>query len=160
MGDRRAQESPAVISTHSERIHNILDVAKENGATLAILDTAPHTEASALDAARAAHMVLVPCKPALIDLQAISSTMDVIHLAKVKARIVFNSVPSRGDLAQQAREAVRVYDVVCAPYEVGHRIAFVHSYNAGLAAQEFEPNGKAAQEIQALSLYIADEIGM
>lgn len=159
-GDRREQDTPAVISTHSERISNILDVAAENGATLAILDTAPHTEAAALDAARAAHMVLVPCKPALIDLQAIGSTMDVIHLAKVSARIVFNSVPSRGDLTEQAREAVAIYDVVCAPCDVGHRIAFVHGYNAGLAAQEFEPNGKASKEIRALYVYLAGEMGL
>ena len=95
-----------------------MDVAAENGATVAIMDTAPHTEASALDAARAAQMVLVLCKPALIDLQAIGSTMDVIHLAKVSAWIMFNSVPARGDLATQAREAVGIYDVVCAPCEV------------------------------------------
>ena len=159
-GDRREQDTPAVISTHSERVGNILAVAAENGATLAILDTAPHTEASALDAARAAQMVLVPCKPALIDLQAIGSTMDVIHLAKVSARIVFNSVPSRGDLTEQAREAVGIYDVGCAPCEVGHRIAFVHGYNAGLAAQEFEPQGKASKEIRSLYKYIAGEMGI
>ena len=94
--------------------------------------------------------------------------MDVVHLAKVSARIVLNSVPSRGDLAAQAREAVAIYDYDechtrirrCAPCEVGHRIAFVHGYNAGLAAQEFEPNGKAAQEVRALYLYLADEIGL
>ena len=159
-GDRRELETPAVISTHSERVGNILEVAAENGASLAILDTAPHTEASALDAARAAQMVLVPCKPALIDLQAIGSTMDVIHLAKVSARIVLNSVPSRGDLADQAREAVGIYDIGCAPCEIGHRIAFVHGYNAGLAAQEFEPHGKASKEIRALYKYLASELGI
>ena len=159
-GDRRENDSPAVISTHSERIPHILEVAEQNGATFAILDTAPHTEASALDAARAADMVLVPCKPALIDLQAIGSTMDVIQLAKVSACIVLNSAPSRGDLTLQAREAVGIYNVACAPCVIGHRIAFVHGYNAGLSAQEFEPNGKAAKEINELYGYLANEIGL
>ena len=157
-GDSRNGNTPAVISTHSERLPKILKLAEDNGATLTILDTAPHTEASALDAARAAEMVVIPCKPALVDLQAIGSTIDVIRLAKVSARIVFNSVPSRGDLTAQAREAVSIYDVPCAPCELGHRIAYVHAYNAGLATQEFEPSGKASREVHALYKYLASEM--
>ncbi len=156
--DNRAKDTPAVISTHSERLPNILKLAADNGATLAILDTAPHTEASALDAARAAEMVVIPCKPALIDLQSIGSTIDVIRLAKVAARIVFNSVPPRGHLTEQAREAMSIYDAPCSPCELGHRIAFVHAYNAGLSVQEYEPNGKASNEIQALYTYLVSEI--
>lgn len=157
-GDSRNGNTPAVISTHSERLPKILQLAEDNGATLTILDTAPHTEASALDAARAADMVVIPCKPALVDLQAIGSTIDVIRLAKVSARIVFNSVPSRGNLTAQAKEAVSIYDVPCAPCELGHRIAYVHAYNAGLAAQEFEPSGKASREVHALYKYLTSEM--
>ena len=126
----------------------------------AILDTAPHTEVAALDAARAADLVLVPCKPALINLQAIGSTIEVVHLARVPAHMVLNAVPPRGDLAEQAREAVEVYDIPCAPCEIGHRIGFVHAYNAGLTVQEFEPRGKATNEINALYAYIANEMGV
>lgn len=51
-------------------------------------------------------MAVIPCKPALIDLQATGSTIDAIRLAKVLARIVINSIPSRGDLTKQAEEIV------------------------------------------------------
>lgn len=157
-GDNRKENTPALISTHSERLPKILQLAAENGATLAILDTAPHTEASALDAARAADMAVIPCKPALIDLQAIGSTIDVVRLAKVPARIVFNSIPSRGDLTKQAEEAVSIYNVPCAPCGFGQRIAFVHAYNAGLTVQEFEPSGKASGEVKAFYTYLASEL--
>ena len=150
--DNRDGDTPAVISTHSERLQNILELAEENGATLAILDTAPHTEIAALDAARVSDMAVVPCKPSLIDLQAIG--------AKIPAHIVLNAVPARGDLADQARQAVETYDVPCAPCEIGHRIGFVHAYNAGLTVQEFEPKGKASHEINALYTYIANEMGV
>ena len=158
--DNRDGDTPAVISTHSERLQNILELAEENGATLAILDTAPHTEIAALDAARASDMALVPCKPSLIDLQAIGSTIDVVQLAKVPAHIVLNAVPARGDLADQARQAVEIYDVPCAPCEIGHRIGFVHAYNAGLTVQEYEPRSKATNEIKALYTYIAKQMGV
>ena len=100
------------------------------------------------------------CEPALIDLQAIGSTIDVVNLAKVPAHIILNAVPSRGDLADQAREAVEIYNVPCAPCEVGHRIGFVHAYNAGLTVQEYQPTGKATHEINALYAYIAKEMGV
>lgn len=158
--DNRDGDTPAVISTHVERLRNILELAAENGATLAILDTAPHTEVAALDAARASDMALVPCKPSLLDLQAIGSTLDVVQLARVPAHIVFNAVPPRGDLTEQARQAVEIYDVPCAPCEIGHRIGFVHAYNAGLTVQEFEPKSKASNEISALYTYIANEMGV
>ena len=159
--DTREGDTPAVISTHAERLQQILHLAEENGATLAILDTAPHTEIAALDAARTSDMALVPCKPALIDLQAIGSTMDVVTLAKVpETHIVLNAVPPRGDLAEQARQAVERYEVPCAPCEIGHRIGFVHAFNAGLTVQEFEPKGKATNEINALYDYVAEQMGV
>ena len=158
--DNRDDDTPAVISTHSERLQHILKLAEDNGATFAILDTAPHTEIAALDAARASDMALVPCRPTLIDLQAIGSTIDVVNLAKIPAHIVLNAVPARGGLTAQAREAVDIYDVPCAPCEIGHRIGFVHAYNAGLTVQEFEPRSKASNEINLLYTYIANEMGV
>lgn len=156
--DTREDDSPAVISSHSSRLSPTLKFAKENGATLAILDTAPHTETSALDAANAADFAIVPCKPSIIDLKAVKSTINVIQIAKVPASVVLNAVPPRGDLAEEARKAIEHYGVPCAPCEIGSRIAFVHSFISGLTVQEYEPRGKASQEIKALYKYIAKEM--
>ena len=156
--DYREGDTPFVITAPASRLPEVLDRAKTSGATLAILDTAPHTEIAALDAANVAEMALIPCKPALIDLQAITSTINVTRLANVPARIIFNAVPPRGDRVDQAREAVKVFDVPCAPCEIGNRIAFSDSYNAGLTAQEYEPRGKASREISELYAYISGEM--
>lgn len=156
----REGDTPFVVTAPASLLPEALDRAKTGGATLAILDTAPHTETAALDAANVAQMALIPCKPALIDLQAITSTINVIRLANVPARIVFNAVPSRGDRAEQAREAVKPFDVPCAPCNVGDRVAFIDAYNAGLTAQEYDPRGKASQEIQDLYKYVSTEMGV
>ena len=149
-----------MVATPASRLPEILKKAETAGATLAILDTAPHTETAALDAASVAEMALIPCKPALIDLQAITSTINVTRLANVPARIVFNDVPARGDRVDQARDAVKVFDVPCVPSAIGHRIAFVDSYNAGLTVQEYEPRGKASYEIRDLYQYLSSEMGV
>ena len=158
--DQRDDDTPFVVTAPASRLPEVLDRAKDAGAPLAILDTAPHTETAALDAANVAQMALIPCKPALIDLHAITSTINVVRIAKVPARIVFNGVPPRGDRAEQAREAVKVFDVPCAPCNVGDRVAFVDSYNAGLTAQEYDPSGKASKEIRDLYTYISAEMGV
>ncbi|MCY4403567.1 MAG: AAA family ATPase [Candidatus Poribacteria bacterium] len=158
--DTREDDTPAVISAHSSRLQSTLHLAKENGATLTILDTAPHTESAVLDAADAADFAVIPCKPSLIDLRAIRSTIKIINLADVPAHVVLNAVPPRGDLAVETRKAIEHYGVVCAPCEIGSRIAFVHSYISGLTVQEYEPRGKASQEIKAFYKYIAKEMGV
>ena len=158
--DIREDKTPAVISAHTSRLTQILDLAEKNGATLTILDTAPHTESAALDAASAAQFILIPCKPALIDLKAIGSTINIVRLADVPACVVLNGVPSRGNLAKQARKALSHFDVPCAPCEIGSRIAFNHAYTAGLTVQEYEPRGKASGEIKELYSYVTKEMGV
>lgn len=158
--DNRTEETPAVVSAHASRLPETLHLAKEEGATFAVIDTAPHTESAALDAANAAEFVLIPCKPALIDLQAIGSTINIIKIANVPACVVMNVVPPHGNLAEQARMAIRHYDVGCAPCTIGQRVAFNHAYTAGLTVQEYEPRGKASGEIHELYKYIAKEMGV
>ena len=158
--DNREGDAPVVVAAPASRLPEVLKKAEDAGATLAILDTAPHTETAALDAAGVAEMALIPCKPALIDLQAITSTINVIRIANVPARIVFNAVPPRGDRVDQARTAVAVLDVPCAPCAIGDRVAFMDSYNAGLTVTEYEPRGKASHEINDLYAYISSEMGV
>lgn len=156
--DNREGETPSVISAHATRLPKLLDVAKQNGATLTILDTAPYAEALALAAAREAALVLIPCRPAALDLRSIRSTIDIVRLAAVPALVILNAVPAHGDLAAQARMAIATYDVPCAPHSLGHRIAFAHAITDGLTAQEFEPRSKAALEVQKLYEYLATEM--
>ncbi len=153
-GDSREDDHPAVVSAQPARLSKVLAAAKEAGAKLAIIDTAPHSESAALAAARASDLVIIPCRPAILDLRAIGSTADLVKLAKAKACIVLNAVPSRGTLADEAVEAVSSYGVKVLPVRVGQRAAFVHALTAGKTAQEYEPNGKAAKEIKDLYMAI------
>ena len=80
-GDHRGKERPAVAAGH--------------GAQLAVIDTAPHSEASALAAARAADLVLVPLRPGVLDLRALGATGDICALAGARRRGA-QQVPPRG----------------------------------------------------------------
>ena len=153
-GDSRSEDNPAVVSAQATRLTNVLEAAQEAGAKLAVIDTAPHSESAALSAARAADLVLIPCRPAILDLRAISNTVDLVKLAGANACIVLNAVPPRGTLADEAAEAVSGYGVNLLPIRVGQRAAFIHALTAGQTAQEYEPKGKAAAESQKLYMSI------
>lgn len=158
--DTRDEDSPTVISAHSTRLPQILNTAEKNGVDIAILDTAPHTEAHALDAAKAADYGIIPCRDAIFDLQAIGSTVQIVDMAELDSCVVFNAVPARSSMIEQAKQAVEVYDVPCAPVTLGNRVAFSHAVVDGKTATECEPNGKASKEVKALYKYISKEMGV
>jgi chromosome partitioning protein len=147
---RVRKDAPFVVSAQASRLEEVLEASRTNGAELVIIDTAPHSEAAALGAARAADLVLIPCRPAILDLKAIRISGDLTALAKKEAVVVLNAVPHQGRLADEAEEAVRSYGLAVAPVKLTQRAAYVHSLTAGQTAQEFEPEGKAAQEIGEL----------
>ena len=83
--DNRTHESPVVVSVQAARLAEALRTAEEHGAKIAVIDTAPHAESAALAAARAAGLVLIPCRPGILDLRAIAASADICALATAKA---------------------------------------------------------------------------
>lgn len=153
-GDSRQSESPPVISAHAERLAHFLETCRKNSAELVIVDTAPHAENAALTAARQSDFILIPCRPSIVDLRAIESTINIVRLAGKPACVVLNQAQVRGSLTQEAAEAVRDVGVDLVPTEIISRVAFIHAFTTGLGVQEYEPEGKAAQEIEALFTHI------
>src|SRR5271170_3279128 len=93
--DSRKSEEPVVISVPAARLPQALQAAETGGADLAVIDTAPHSGDVALAAAEAADLVLIPCRPGILDLRAIGTTARVVKLAGKRAYVVLNTVPPR-----------------------------------------------------------------
>ena len=158
--DSRSDETPAVVSTQAVRLPHVLDAARKAGAQLVILDTAPHSENSALAAARMADLILIPCRPAILDIRAITTTIDLARLAGKPACVVLNSIPSRGQLADEASLAISQMGVSVCPVRLGQRASYAHALTAGQSVQEYEPTGKATEEIKQLYMWICKQINM
>ena len=155
--DRRKADRPAIVSAQPARLVQILQAAEESGADLVVIDTPPRAERAALDAVRVADLVLVPCRPSIFDLETFSTTLDLIAVAGGGSKLlvgVLNAVPPRGKKRQQAEQALKELNVTVCPEAFGSRIAFDHAHTLGLSAQEYEPGGKAAAEINSVYMSI------
>lgn len=156
--DSRELETPVVVSAQAARLQMVIDAAKEEGVNFVFIDTAPHSESSSLAAARIADFILIPCRPAILDLRAIGNTIDLAKLAGTKAAVVLTCVPPRGTLAHEASEAVSTYGIKLCPSQIGQRAAFVHSITEGQSVHEYEPSGKAAEEINNLYKWVIKQL--
>ncbi len=149
-GDDRGEEPPEVISGQPSRLEKILASAKEQGFDLLILDTGPAADAAARRSAEFADLVLIPCRPASFDLRAIKTTIDLVATTRTPAFVVFNAAPPRSRAVDEARDVIVGLGGQVAPVIISQRAAFAHSVIGGRTAQEFEPDGKAAEEIAGL----------
>lgn len=156
--DLRQAHTPAVVSAQAARLQQVIETAAEHGAALAIIDTAPHSETAALAAARLADAVFIPCRPAILDLKAISITVDLARLAGKEPHVILNAVPPRGTLGTEAVAAIKGYNVPVAPVWICHRAAYMHALTAGQTAQEYDQDGKAAEEIKELYKWTCKQV--
>lgn len=156
--DTRQAETPVVVSVPPARLPQTLQAAKEGGAALALIDTAPHAESASLAAAKA-DLILIPCRPGILDLRAIGTTAEIVKLAGKLAFVVLNAIPPGATrLLADARAGAAVHGLAVAPVAIEQRAAFGHALTAGQTAQEFEPEGKAAEEIVQLYDWLQEQL--
>jgi chromosome partitioning protein len=151
-GDRR-QPSSVDIDLSSEqpaRMATVLKAAKAEGYTSVIIDTAPNADHAASQSVRLAERVLVPCRPSVLDLDAIGTTLEICAFARVAAAVVLNAAPVRSRVVGEARGAIERAGGLVAPVVIHERVALRHAFVDGRVAQEYEPEGAATLEISAL----------
>ena len=137
-----------------------LSKAQALGAGLAIIDTPPHADAMARQAAKLADLILIPCRPKAFDLAAIEATAELIAATRKPAFVVFMAGPPRAPLIyREAGELITgQFGLPLAPVALPERAAFHHSTATGETAQQFAVGGRAAQEAGALWTWAREQV--
>jgi chromosome partitioning protein len=159
----RADDTPQLVETDPGSLRDVLEAAQADGVDLAVIDTRPSAEMDAALVAGLSDLILVPTRPAILDLRAILGTLDVIKGAARRALIVLNACPpprgaGEASLTGDARRAVGAFGVPVAPVPIVSRMAFSSALLTGLTAGEAEPDGKAAKEMHALWRIVEKEL--
>ena len=152
--DRREAELPVVLSAHASRLESETQRVAAAGCETLFLDTAPHSDSTALAVAKAADLILIPCRPAILDMEAISNSLDLVRTTGNPVYVVMNAVAPQGQEAQEAAEAIAGLDALVCPVKLVSRVAFSRSLITGQTAQELESDSKAAQEVSQLHAFM------
>jgi chromosome partitioning protein len=159
--DIRGDKSPVVAATPVPHLDRALKAAAGAGADLAIVDTAGRTNDAAAAAARVADLVLIPLQPSLIDLKTLGATLEIIRLAGNKpTRALLTRVRAAGTRHEDTTAWLQSQGVEVCPSSLGERVTYQDAYAQGVGVLEADPNGKAAEEIRQVYLYISRLLGL
>ena len=157
----RKGSPPEVIDSAPPRLATKIAQAHEQGATFIVIDTPPHADLAASKAVEAADMVLIPCRPSAFDLAAIRVTGQLVKLLGKPAALVFTAGPARAPkIYADAIALVESFGINVCPYIIADRAAFRHASAAGQTVFEFEPEGRAAQEIAQVHMWLCEQLNM
>ncbi len=150
----REHKDPAVAVIQANQVGDCLAVARDKGLGLVLIDMPPHASTAAYDAIRHADLVLMPCRPSILDLSAIMQAVTITKASKRPGAFVINGCPPRSQEVALTREALEMYALPISPVTVGHRQAYLRAMASGQAVTEFEPAGLAAEEMRQLWKWI------
>jgi len=157
----RAARFPAMVQAEARDLPDLVKAAKAENVDTIIIDTAPHAQEASAVAAKVADLVLIPTRPAILDLRAIGASVEIVRKMKAKAAIVLNSCPpGRGvgeaAITHEARQGLETYGLPICPIAITQRVALSHALIDGQAVVEFDPKGKASAEMKALWAWIQE----
>jgi chromosome partitioning protein len=130
-------------------------IVASSAADFTIIDTA--TTAEALHAAAlSARLLLLPCTPSGIDIEATIETLYFINCIRVQSRLHIDAllVPNRVDMrtleGRQFLDAISRLGEDIAP-GLGNRTAFVRAFTSGHTVNQFAPGSSADMEVKGLA---------
>jgi chromosome partitioning protein len=120
------------------------------GFTLAIFDTACSDNAATRFVTEAADICLLPTRPTRLDVAATAATFRALFLAKRNAAFVLNQCPTyRSARTSEAAKGLTSVGVLAEPM-LSARVDFQDAMAKGLGVTEYDQQGRAAHEIEAL----------
>jgi chromosome partitioning protein len=153
---RRGIAEPFVETLYNaDDVEARLQSLQRGGVTIAIIDTAGGQNAVTNAAIRACDLCLIPVRPSVADIEAGTSTLNVVRISKRPFAFVLNQTPIRGQRIHHAASAlsdggaVGLTDVLALPF-IATRNDHQDALRAGLAVSEYAPSGKSADEIRGL----------
>lgn len=156
--ERREAETPAFDRIGSTAaLTNALATIESQKFTLAILDTAGADTPLATAAIAAADLCVVPTRPTPADLEATQPTLEAIQSTRRKFVFVLNQTPVRSARLNEAAAGLRVFGVLAEP-PIAQRNDYQDALGAGQGVTEFNPSGKAAEEIKTLWRWLKNKL--
>ena len=155
--NEREAEYPAFAQTTVSRLASDLEVLRQQGFKLAVIDTPPAITMAIQSVISVAELIVVPTRPSPHDLRAVGATVDLCERAGKPLLFVLNAATPKARITSEAAVALSQHGTV-APIMIHHRVDFAASMIDGRTVMECDPNSRSAKEIEGLWVYVADRL--
>lgn len=135
---------------YSRLPQTIAEMERDNGIELIFIDCPAFVNPPTKEALKVAHLALIPCRTTVQDLQFLTTTIEIAADQQKPAAVVLNAVEPMLRETEQAQDYITNAGYALAPVYMSKAVAYHRAITAGLGVTEFEPTGKAAQEILSI----------
>jgi chromosome partitioning protein len=153
----RKSEPPEVALIDTTQIAAVLTRLAESDYAYALIDTPGAIGPETLAAIRAADLCIVPSRPTPADLRAIRPTLAAIYRLEKRFTFVLNQTPARSYRVRDAAEGLIALGVL-PDVNIVLRNDHQDAIGMGQGVTEFNPAGKAADEIRRLWSWLAERL--
>ena len=157
-GMTRQLDTPIIAKATAQELHDVIKAGRHDGIAYLMFDSAPHAAPSATRVAAASDLIVIPVRPNAFDLAAIPATMEIIKASGKPAVFVLSACPTRSNDSTEAADVLSKYGLPVSPVHIHERRAYARAVISGRSVAEFEPSGKAAQEIAALWQWLKEQL--
>ena len=155
--NEREAEFPAFAQTTVARLQADLEMLRQQGFRLAVIDTPPAITMAIQSVIAVAELIIIPTRPSPHDLRAVGATVDLCDRAGKPLLFVVNGATPKAKITYEAAVALSQHGTV-APVTLHHRTDFAASMIDGRTVMEVDPRGRSSQEVQELWTYISDRL--
>jgi chromosome partitioning protein len=175
-GKEREVSEPLVVTAFPEDSEDMdieeseliekLDFFKEAGENedydLMVIDCPPYVNKLAIYATSMADLTIIPVRPKFNDLQTLYKTISRVEkpigvlLSQCQPKI--NGMES--GKTQEARRLIEENGISVVPVQITNRESYSDSLNGGCSVLEYEPKGKASEEVLQLWDWVKNEMGI
>lgn len=156
--ESRENETPATDRLDASmlpQLPQILPKLATQGFTLTILDTAGIDAAGTHHAMQGADFCLIPARPTTMDIRATKATHEALVRLGRPYAFVLNQCPPQPNnpRANEAATGLRLWGLLAEP-PIMQRASHQDAFASGQGVTEYEPAGKAADEVRELWTWI------
>ena len=155
--NERTEPTPAFAQTSIARLGSDLELLREAGFKLAVIDTPPAITTAIQSVISLAELIVIPARPSPHDLRAAGATVDLCVRAGKPLVFVINAATPNARINTEAQVALSRHGTV-APVTIHQRIDYAGSMIDGRTVMELDPTSKSATEVTALWDYVCDRL--
>lgn len=155
--NEREADMPAFAQTTVSQLAADLQLLRQEGFKLAVIDTPPAISSAILGVMSCAELVVVPTRPSPLDLRAVGSTVELCDRAGKPMIFVVNAATPGAQMTADVSLVLSQHGTV-APVTLHQHPDYAASMTDGRTVMETDPTGACAAEVAALWNYISDRL--